>query len=221
MAQREETKMNFFDTSKGIVCFLRHGQTDWNLNFKMQGREEIPLNSTGIAQAQDCANGLADALQRAGISWTKIISSPLGRAKETAKIIKEAVGCEYFGADDRVIERDFGELSGLVYEEYSKATFNNVPEIRTVETIDAIMERLNDFIKDNVANGERVLIVTHGAVTRIFARNSKKSPKIPPDFERSIDNCHLVIYTYDQNETELQAYNISPWELANLALDEE
>ena len=131
------------------------------------------------------------------------------------------MGCEYFGLDERVIERDFGELSGLVYEEFSRATFNNVPEVSTVETIEALMERANDFIRDNVEKGERVLIVTHGAITRIFARNSEKSDKIPPDFEHSIKNCHLVIYTYDGEKAVLQAYNVSPWELSSLALEEE
>ncbi len=212
--------MDFFDKTKGIVCFLRHGQTDWNLQFKMQGREEVPLNETGIAQARDSAEGFKDALTRAGISWTKIISSPLSRARDTAEIIKDAVGCEYFGIDERVIERDFGEMSGLVYEEYSRATFNNVPEIKTVETIESLMDRLNDFIRDNVSAGERVLIVTHGAVTRIFARNSEKSDKIPPDFEHSIGNCHCVLYTYDGEKTVLQAYNVSPWDMAELALGE-
>ena len=213
--------MDFFDKSKGIVCFIRHGQTDWNLQARMQGREEVPLNETGIAQARECAKGFKDALDRAGISWTKIISSPLSRASDTAKIIKDAVGCEYFGIDERIIERDFGEMSGLVYEEYSRATFNNVPEIKTVETIESLMERLNAFIKDNVKMGERVLIVTHGAVTRIFARESEKSDKIPPDFEHAIGNCHLVLYTYDGEKTILQAYNVSPWDLAELAKENE
>ena len=213
--------MDFFDKSKGIVCFIRHGQTDWNLQARMQGREEVPLNETGIAQARECAKGFKDALDRAGVSWTKIISSPLSRASDTAKIIKDAVGCEYFGIDERIIERDFGEMSGLVYEEYSRATFNNVPEIKTVETIESLMERLNAFIKDNVKMGERVLVVTHGAVTRIFARESEKSGKIPPDFEHAIGNCHLVLYTYDGEKTILQAYNVSPWDLAELAKENE
>lgn len=209
--------MSFFDENKGIICFLRHGQTDWNLQFKMQGREEVPLNETGIAQAKEVAQGLKKAKEEAGISWTKIISSPLSRARDTAEIIKNEVGCDEFYTDERIIERDFGEMSGLVYEEYSKATFNNVPEIKTVETIDALMARTNDFIKDNVKNGERVLIVTHGAITRIFARNAKKSPRIPEDFEHSIKNCHLVVYSCEDGVATLEAYNVSPKELAELA----
>ena len=183
----------------------------------MQGREEIPLNSVGIEQAIDASLGLKNAKEQAGVTWTKIISSPLGRAQDTAKIIKDAVGCEYFGIDERITERDFGELSGLVYEEYSKATFNNVPEVKTVETIESLVGRIKDFIKDNVNPSERVLIVTHGAITRIFARESKKSDKIPKDFEHSIKNCHMVVYSYDGKETVLEAYNVSPWEIANLA----
>lgn len=213
--------MDFFDKTKGVLCFLRHGQTDWNLQFRMQGREEVPLNETGIAQAQEAAQGLKKAKEEAGLTWTKIISSPLSRALDTAKIIGEAVGCDSISTDMRIIERDFGEMSGLVYEEYSKATFNNVPEIKTVETVDALMERANDFIKDNVKIGERVLIVTHGAITRIFARNAKKSPHIPPDFEHSIKNCHLVVYSYDGVEATLEAYNISPSDMTRLAQGEE
>lgn len=208
--------MNFFDKTKAVVCFLRHGQTDWNLQQRMQGREEVPLNENGIAQARDAALGLKKARDEAGLSWTRIISSPLGRAVNTAKIIKEAVECECFEIDERLTERDFGEMSGLVYDEYSRATFNNVPEVKTVETIDALMERVNSFIKDNVKIGERVLLTTHGAITRIFARNSEKSERIPKDFEHSIDNCHLVVYTYDGEKTVLQAYNISPWDMTEL-----
>ena len=213
--------MNFFDKSKAVICFLRHGQTDWNLQFKMQGREEVPLNQSGIAQAVDCAKGLKKAKDECGIEFTKIVSSPLSRAVDTAKIIKEETGCEIFEIDERVIERDFGELSGLVYEEYSKATFNNVPEIKTVETVEALLERINAFIKEKIKIGERVLIVTHGAVTRIFARYSEKSAHIPPDFEHSIDNCHLVCYTYDGEKTTLEAYNVSPWDMSNLLTKEE
>lgn len=213
--------MDFFDKSKGVLCFLRHGQTDWNLQFKMQGREEVPLNETGIAQAREASIGLKRAKDEAGLSWTKIISSPLSRALDTAKIISEAVECDTLYTDERIIERDFGEMSGLVYEEYSRATFNNVPEIKTVETIEALMERTNDFIKDNVRVGERVLIVTHGAITRIFARNAKKSPHIPADFEHSIKNCHLVVYSYDGKEATLEAYNISPSDMTRLAQGEE
>lgn len=213
--------MDFFDKSKAVVCFLRHGQTDWNLCFKMQGREEVPLNQAGIEQARDCARGLRQAKNEAGLTWTKIISSPLSRAVDTAKIIQEETDCALLEIDERVIERDFGELSGLVYEEYSRATFNNVPEIKTVETIEALLERINNFIKEKIKIGERVLIVTHGAVTRIFARYSEKSAHIPPDFEHSIDNCHLVCYSYDGEKTMLEAYNVSPWDMSKLAKREE
>lgn len=208
--------MDFFDKNKAIICFLRHGQTDWNLQLRMQGREEVPLNEAGIAQAHECARGLKEAMQETGLCWDKIISSPLSRAVDTAKIIKDAVECGYFDTDERIIERDFGELSGVVYDEFSRATFNNVPEIKTVEEIDALMQRTNDFIKDRVKLGERVLIVTHGAITRIFARNAKKAPHIPEDYEHSIGNCHLVVYSYDGKEAVLEAYNIAPNELSGL-----
>ena len=162
--------MNFFDKSKAVICFLRHGQTDWNLQFKMQGREEVPLNQSGIAQAVDCAKGLKKAKDECGIEFTKIVSSPLSRAVDTAKIIKEETGCEILEIDERVIERDFGELSGLVYEEYSKATFNNVPEIKTVETVEALLERINAFIKEKIK-----IINSSSNIIHVTMNNKRKS----------------------------------------------
>ena len=60
---------------------IRHGQTDWNLADKLQGSSDIPLNDTGRGQALEAAGLLA------GVEWSAIVSSPLGRARETAEII--------------------------------------------------------------------------------------------------------------------------------------
>ena len=60
---------------------LRHGQTDWNIDFRLQGVTDVELNETGIRQAQLAAESLhAD-------DWDFIASSPLSRAKVTAEIV--------------------------------------------------------------------------------------------------------------------------------------
>ena len=96
------------------VCFVRHGQTDWNLNGFIQGRENNPLNKIGIQQARDTARFLQSE------RWDIVISSPLIRAYDTAKEIAKAVGLSSILLDSRFIERDFGEISGceaMVYLE--------------------------------------------------------------------------------------------------------
>jgi len=65
--------------------FLRHGQTDWNLQGRLQGHTDIPLNATGLDQAHAAADMLADQ----GIDI--IVSSPLVRALKTAAIISERI----------------------------------------------------------------------------------------------------------------------------------
>lgn len=209
-------ELNFFDKNQAIICFLRHGQTDWNVQCRMQGREEVPLNDAGIAQAYEAASGLKAAKEKTGLCWDKIITSPLERAKTTAMIAKEAVECENFIIDDRLLERDFGALSGTKYDDYSKAVFDNVPEISSIETVESLIERVNALIKDRVSVGERVIFVTHGAVTRVFASNAKKSDIFADEKTFGIGNCHVAIYSYDGKNPVLQAYDIPCDEISEL-----
>lgn len=87
--------------------FLRHGQTDWNLQGRFQGHSDIPLNATGLAQARDAA----DRLKRLPIH--RIVSSPLVRALKTAAIVAEHIGLPIH-IDNQLRERTFGSFDGLV-----------------------------------------------------------------------------------------------------------
>ena len=74
-----------------VLGLFRHGQTDWNVDLRLQGTAEIPLNSHGVEQVKNATKHL-DLL-----SWDVVLTSPLGRAKETADIIlAELTGPELF-----------------------------------------------------------------------------------------------------------------------------
>ena len=76
-----------------MIYVVRHGQTDWNLEGRFQGRIDIPLNEKGKSQAKKTKEKLE------GIKFDKVFSSPLKRALETAKNITD----ETIDIDDRII----------------------------------------------------------------------------------------------------------------------
>lgn len=93
------------------ICLVRHGQTDWNKEFKIQGRYNIPLNDTGKAQILETAKKIKEL----NINWDVFYSSPLDRAVETCSIIKDYLNYSNFETiiEDDLIEREFGVADGL------------------------------------------------------------------------------------------------------------
>jgi broad specificity phosphatase PhoE len=94
--------------------FLRHGQTDWNAQGRIQGHTDVPLNATGVAQAQAAAGRLAGR----GIDW--IVSSPLARARSTAEFVARRLGLPV-QLDDDLKERRFGAFEGMIADEVKRA----------------------------------------------------------------------------------------------------
>ena len=98
---------------------IRHGQTDWNVKEKCQGRTDIELNNTGIKQAQNAK----EQLKKYKIDL--IICSPLKRTRKTAEIINETINSEII-IDERIIERGYGNLEGKTDEEWKEIIGDNV-----------------------------------------------------------------------------------------------
>ncbi|MBQ3017756.1 MAG: histidine phosphatase family protein [Clostridia bacterium] len=203
--------------NKGYVFFMRHGQTDWNVKKLMQGRDEIPLNEAGIEQATWAASSLKKALDKSGIKFAKIITSPLSRAYVTGKIIAEAVGCEDLSTDQRLIERDFGELSGKPYDFNSPFITGNDDSIKGLERVEDVYLRIAEFVKENAQNNECVLAISHGSATGVFSAVTKKAPGVD-DSARVLHNCHMVVFSYDGNDIFMERYDISPENLDKLEL---
>ena len=90
------------------ILLTRHGQTEWNLLKKVQGKADIELNEKGIQQAEETR----DFLKNEKIDL--ILCSPLKRALQTAEIINQGRNIRMI-IDERVSERDFGEFEGKNY----------------------------------------------------------------------------------------------------------
>lgn len=140
------------------VCLVRHGETDWNRVGRVQGREDIPLNETGRAQA------IATGRYLRQFRWDRLICSPLQRAHETAAIIARCLETGGFAPLDDFMERDFGAASGLTTLE-RRARFPEGP-IPGLEEVDPFRRRVMDALTALVSapREERILVVTHGAV---------------------------------------------------------
>jgi len=102
---------------KHAVYFIRHGETDWNVERRYQGHSDTPLNDKGRAQAQRNGETLRDLT--GDLSRLTFTTSPLLRATETLEIMRDAMGLSRrrYAIDDRLIEIDLGDWNGRTYEE--------------------------------------------------------------------------------------------------------
>jgi broad specificity phosphatase PhoE len=101
------------------LYYVRHGLTDWNIEGRLQGGNDIPLNDRGRAQAAQCADILRDLFARDGRAATDFhyVSSPLVRASETMDILRKALGLppDGYAREPRLKEIAFGDWEGLTY----------------------------------------------------------------------------------------------------------
>jgi probable phosphoglycerate mutase len=104
-----------------LFYFVRHGETDWNAQHRLQGTRDVPLNDRGRVQAARCGVTLRDLIASRGRAAADFafVSSPLSRAAETMAIVRGALGLQAAGCvlDSRLAEMSFGRWEGLTYRE--------------------------------------------------------------------------------------------------------
>jgi broad specificity phosphatase PhoE len=104
-----------------VIYYVRHGLTDWNLQQRLQGRHDVPLNAAGCAQAVCCAEILQDLFRRDDRAPESLdyVSSPLVRARKTMEIVRATLGLDPTGytVEAQLAEIAFGEWEGLTYSE--------------------------------------------------------------------------------------------------------
>ncbi|MDO5727944.1 MAG: histidine phosphatase family protein [Bowdeniella nasicola] len=183
--------------SANRVIFVRHGQTDHNVQRRVQGSIDIPLNSTGIQQAADAAKALASWLADQCVT---VISSPLIRAFATASSIATALGVQVV-TDERLRERGFGRFEGMnaaelqhhYPEEYALWKSGGAPAGMEIEPTSAVGDRMSQAVNDHadrLDTHEVLLVVSHGSAITQTLRNLLGITDVPMPVIRGMDNCH-------------------------------
>ena len=144
-----------------VLGLFRHGQTDWNIDVRLQGTTDIELNQTGIGQAERAGKLIV------GTEWDVLLSSPLSRALETARIIASAAELPSPIIEPLLLERAFGAAEGLTYTVY-RERFPEGSVVPGSETIPELAARAASLLEHIAATypGQRVLAVSHGAFIR-------------------------------------------------------
>jgi broad specificity phosphatase PhoE len=104
-----------------VLYFMRHGETDFNVEQRLQGQYETSLNARGRRQARQCGNLLGELFGRDGRPPGDYgyVSSPLARARETMELMRSSLGLDPAGydLDDRLKEISYGEWEGSTLPE--------------------------------------------------------------------------------------------------------
>lgn len=180
------------------IYFVRHGITDWNLQRRAQGLEEVPLNEGGILQAHACGEQLQ------GLSVDYIVSSPLGRAVQTAEIVGSYLGINDVHTMEQFTERDFGRLSGLTKEEADVLRASG--EDMLVESKEAVAERCRRGVEELYQRfgAESILVVTHGGLIRSLLRDIMDEKDVP----EFLINCGVSLVHYEEGEMQAGLLNL-------------
>jgi broad specificity phosphatase PhoE len=164
------------------ILLARHGETDWNLERRVQGHSDRPLNERGRAQARV----LADELE--GEQIDAVYASDLARAHETARVVADRRGLDVAVLPE-LREKNFGSWEGLTDTEIR----SRFPDAQRGawgdgETSDDVTLRVVRALHRIAAAhpGGRVLVVAHGGPLRAVLSQCASDPEGP------IANCHVV-----------------------------
>ncbi|WP_193103977.1 histidine phosphatase family protein [Brachybacterium sp. FME24] len=200
------------------LILVRHGQTDYNRDGRLQGQVDIPLNDTGTRQAATLAASIAV------IPPDLLVASPLQRAERTASIVGEASGLDVT-TDAAFLERGFGRWEGLTGEEIRRHWPTEHADWRAHRPVvgldvedrpevgDRVAAACHRLVAENI--GRTVMVVAHGAaitlgITTMLGLDADGFRGIA-----GLENCHRSVLEPLQSDTtgrlmRLVSHNLAP-----------
>ncbi len=194
------------------IILIRHGQTDLNVQKRLQGSSEIPLNERGREQA----TLTHDFVVENGLVPTKVISSPLGRAIETGSIVA-GIPAEQIEIDPNLIEMSFGiyeqknmekENPEFLIECFDHPEGYKPPEggecyDEVVHRAGCVVERLRTRIAlEEFSDDDIIMLVSHGALSHGMFEYLKKTPR-EKYWDVDFNNCAIAeIFLSDDGQSD-------------------
>jgi len=190
--------------SRPTVYYIRHGETDWNVAGRLQGRRDIPLNARGRAQASHSGEILRDLFAQrscdpAGLAY---VSSPLGRACETMELTRVMLGLDAqdYRREPRLAEIAFGEWEGFTIAQLHERDPQRIAQREHDkwhfvppggESYQMVAARMRDWYE---SLGRDTVVTAHGGTARgLIAHLGIANPAAAPllDIEQG------VIYVFE------------------------
>lgn len=162
------------------LCLIRHGETDWNLARRLQGQTDIPLNATGLAQAEALARGFP------AVAVDALYCSDLQRARQTAAPLLTRLACPQT-LNPALREQHYGVFQGRTYAEmaeqqpelYARYRARDPQwDIPQGESIQHFYDRVTQALDAIAAQhcGQTLVVVTHGGVLDMLWRHAHAYP---------------------------------------------
>jgi broad specificity phosphatase PhoE len=186
-----------------MIYLVRHGETQFNIEGRLQGGIDLPLVASGARQASEVGNRLASLVDPSWAIW----SSPLKRAHQSAEIIAERLGrdADSIIIEDRLREVGLGDWEGLTYAQVEDrwpklAPFNSLRRAWHLgcpngESPDLAFGRLGVWLKE--AGSTNLIVVCHGIVGSLLRGIYAK---LSMDEMLSLPTAHTKIFQLDQGE---------------------
>ena len=178
-----------------MIYFVRHGQTNANLNKIVAGQQDVPLNETGLEQAKQTALYLKD------IRFSACFCSPLLRAKQScAEILKYHHGLKPV-YDDRLKARYYGKVEGqpetsINFNRWKVGADDAQTQALAMETVTDIYDRVANFFDEILAQypHKNVLVIAHSCIGRVAAGYFNGVPEDLDFSNLKIPNAKVVMF---------------------------
>lgn len=196
------------------IFLMRHGETDWNKNFRYQGSSDVRLSETGRLQARLLG------LRMRCVAPTRVLSSPLSRAYETASgVMRENESQVPIEKMDDLREISFGiwegktilevqERDGETIDKWKNSPFSATPEGgEPIEEVHVRSKRMADYLRGVCAPGEATFVFGHGAILRSLLAALLGIDDMSLLWRMRMDNCSITIVDFWGDRPSLYTLN--------------